>query len=75
MARYRISGQVTISIYTDVEADSPDAAIEEAEGRAMKRLCWSCGDSRGSDEEWVTSGELDGTAQEMKCEGEVGDGE
>lgn len=71
MAKYRISGQVTISIFTEVEADTPEAAIEEAEGRPMKRLCWSCSDSKTEDEEWVTSGELDGTPQEMKCEEEV----
>jgi len=60
--RYRVVGTVTITVLTDVEADSPAAAAEIAEGRPLMGLCWQCASGRGheKDSEWRTSGELDG---------------
>ncbi len=59
--RYRLSGTLTISVCTDVEAASPEEAckILEDEGRPVVTLCHQCSGGN-SFVEWVTSGELDG---------------
>lgn len=59
---------VTISVLTDVEAESEDEAIRLAEERSVIGLCHQCGGNRTRDEEWVTSGELDGEPQELTAE-------
>lgn len=60
--RYRIKALLTISVSTDVEADSIEEAREIAADRPIIDLCHQCsvGDA---DEQWVTSGELDGSPQ------------
>lgn len=73
MPVYVVSAEVTISMYTEVEADSPEKALEIAEGRDIKRLCIHCSGDDDKREEWVTSGELDGSPTKMKVDGEVED--
>jgi hypothetical protein len=67
MPKYTISGKVTISVYTEVVADTEEGAIEEANERPMMSLCHQCAGGIPSDK-WVTSGELDGTVEELKAE-------
>lgn len=59
---YRVSSLVTISMYTDVVAESKSEAIEIASSRGLQGLCHQCssGNNALENEEWVTSGELDG---------------
>lgn len=68
--RYRVYGEVTISCYTVVEADTVEQAIEIAEGRAMCSV--GSPESYGGDEneEWFHSGELDGEARYTSVEPE-----
>lgn len=62
--KFRVVGQITISMHTDVEADDAEQAGTIAEGRGVMGLCYHC--SRGEpDEEWITSGELDGEIQPL----------
>lgn len=60
MPKYQVDGTTTISIYTIVEADSEEEAIETA----MQRSFCSIGDPESygdkSDRVWFHSGELDG---------------
>jgi hypothetical protein len=62
MAKFRVSSMVTISIYTDVEAETEEEAIDAASERPMMALCHQCSGGGESRECWVTSGELDGEA-------------
>ena len=58
--KYRVSTTCTISLHTDVEADSQEEAIKKAfDERGVMSLCNQCSGGQ-SEEEWVTSGELDG---------------
>jgi hypothetical protein len=56
---YRVSGTITISVFTDVLARGEHEAAELAELNPVMSLCHQCA---GGEEkkEWVTSGELDG---------------
>jgi hypothetical protein len=60
---FRLSAKVTVSAYTDVDADTLDAAIAEAE----KRSVGVGGERNGNppDEEWVID-DGDGTPYEIK---------
>lgn len=58
MPRYRVPGTMTISVFVDVEAASPEEAREKAHEHGVPSLCWSC--ARGEPDRWRTSGELDG---------------
>ncbi len=69
MKRYRVCGVVTISISTVVHAKSKAAAEKAALERGMVSLCHQCADG-DQDEEWVTSGELDGEPTELVVEEE-----
>ena len=57
--RYSVSGVITISVHTEVEACSPEEARRIAtEEHGIMSLCHQC--AKGSPtEEWVTSGEFD----------------
>ena len=55
--KYRVEGQVTISISTLVNAESEADAIRIATNRRMCDIYESVSDETS---EWVTSGELDG---------------
>lgn len=59
MSTYWVSGQVTISVSTRVEAKSKKEAKKLAADRGLVNLCRQCADG-DPDDEWVTSGELDG---------------
>lgn len=67
MKKYTVSGVVTISVHTDVEARSPSEAKRIACGRGMVALCARCAEGEPS-EEWVTSGELDGEPDRLEVE-------
>jgi hypothetical protein len=66
MARVAVVAEVTISIHTYVEAESGEEAMDVAEGRPMHSLCYQCGGDSTVDEEWCTSGELDGSPVKMR---------
>ena len=69
MPKYIVSATVTISIQTEVIADTEEAALEQAYGRPMMSFCHQCTHGYPEDE-WITSGELDGTPQELRAEEE-----
>lgn len=56
--KYRVVGQVTISVHVDVEAKNPKEAKALAQEAGMQHLCHAC--STGDEGTWCTSGELDG---------------
>lgn len=57
--KYIVTGMITISIYTKVEADSEEEARKKAMENGVIGLCHQCSAGHPS-EEWCTSGELDG---------------
>lgn len=71
MPKYIVSASVTVSVWTEVEADTAEQARELAEDRPMQSLCHRCGETRRGQEreEWRTSGELDGTPSGLRAEG------
>jgi hypothetical protein len=72
-SRYRVMAECTISVETIVEASSPEKARDLAHERTMMSLCHSC--SSGSpEEEWVTTGELDGEPMNLKVEEDADEG-
>lgn len=58
--KFRVCGVITISVYTEVEAETPEEARKLAEEQPVMTLCHYCV-SGEPDREWVTNGELDGT--------------
>jgi hypothetical protein len=60
LAKYIVSGTITISALIEVEADNEQEAREKAEDSPVISLCHYCAD-KSPDCEWVTSGDLDGT--------------
>lgn len=52
---FTVAGTVTLSV--EVEADSLEGAVKEAQRAGMMSLCHRCGSSQPG--EWHTSGELD----------------
>jgi hypothetical protein len=68
MKRFRVAGVATISVHTDVDAETPEEAIQIAKWRPMQRLCFQCSGAEGADDEWRTSGELDGEPDELEAE-------
>jgi hypothetical protein len=63
--KFTVTALATISIATKVEAFTPEGALEIAEDRPMQTFCNQCSGGNPS-EEWTTSGEIDGTAQDLK---------
>ncbi len=59
MKKFNLSGVVTISIYTEVEANSLEEAIQIAEGRSIE--AYRFGDKEQASEVWVSE-EFDGMA-------------
>jgi hypothetical protein len=56
--KYSFAIAATITLTTDVEADSLEEAIEEAQSRGTQSLCHQC--STGDvDVEWSLTGEID----------------
>jgi hypothetical protein len=70
LKRYAVTAQVTISIHTYVKAETPEEAYNIAEARPMVGLCYQCGGDGSVNEEWCTSGELDGSPDKMRVEEE-----
>lgn len=68
MPKYMVTSAITISMHTEVEADSAEEAKEIASQRGIMSMCHSCARSDGDDEEWRTSGELDGEPVELFAE-------
>jgi hypothetical protein len=69
LKKYRVCAQVTISIYTDVEAGSRKEALEIAAGRDMAAIHHAVYDTAAiAAAEWVTSGELDGEPCDLRIE-------
>ena len=62
---YTVSAECTVSVYTDVLASSPEEAKQLAEDRPMVAIHES-GEDRT--QEWVTSGELDGTPRNLRAD-------
>ena len=64
MTKYHVTAMCTISVTTDVEAESEEEALEIAIDRGMQDLCYQCSGGQWSSldasREWVTSGEIDG---------------
>lgn len=63
MKKFKLSGVVTISIYTEVEADSIEEAIEIAENRTIEANNW--GDKSQASDVWV-SDEFDGMPDKIR---------
>jgi len=68
MAKYTVSGTVTIGIHTVVEASSPEEALEIAQERELISLCHQCGGTQNAGEMFCTSGELDGAVTDLKVD-------
>lgn len=68
MPRYLVTGLVTVSVHTVVEAKTKAQALLLAEERALPSLCHQCASCDGADEGWRTSGELDGSIEQMEAE-------
>lgn len=67
--KYRVCALVTISVHTDVVAESEEQALEMAEERSLAAVHHSIYDTTHlAKTEWVTSGELDGTPFELRVE-------
>ncbi len=57
MPKFLVTGEITISIHTEVVAKTPEAAKRSAAKRPTQTISEMSGDA-GS--EWVVGGELDG---------------
>lgn len=58
MRTYRFTSTMTISVLTEVDADTLEMAVREARDRRPVSLCHQC--ATGEHDTWNTSGELDG---------------
>ena len=65
MAKFNLTAEVTISIYTEVEATDLDEAIAIAESREIERYHW--GDKTQHESVWVSQ-EYDGIPQNIQAE-------
>lgn len=77
MSKYRVNGMVTISIWCEVEAESPeDAKLVAMEQATPQGFCHQCSGPRHPQlDTWYTSGELDGTPELIDEEPELLEGE
>jgi hypothetical protein len=62
MPRYALHATITVSVYTEVEAPTVEAAREKAMERHVQRLNHTC--SGDPTECWALGGELDGALLE-----------
>lgn len=64
MTKFRLTANVTISVYTEVEADT----LEEAKAIAEERLICSITNTSGDteDEVWMCCDELDGVPMDIE---------
>lgn len=63
MPRYSFTSTATVSIVTNVEADTLKEAMEELDNRGMMTYCNHC-ITNGAEDSWVAE-ELDGDPQEL----------
>lgn len=70
MEKFTVTGLLTISVFTKVEAPSAEQALKEAESRVPMSLCHYCARGESENREWVTSGELDGEPYDLCVEAE-----
>jgi hypothetical protein len=74
MKTYFITSVIGITVHTQVTAKSAKEAKSIALRRGVMGLCHQCADGDSKTEEWVTSGELDGTPEKIldiqECDGE-----
>lgn len=66
MARFRVSGELAISVTVEVEAGSAEEAIEKAGLLPVASLCNQC--QTGEPGEWVPGGGLDGEPLNLRAE-------
>ena len=64
MPKFALVADVTISVHTVVEADTLEEAKSIAEARSLARVK----DDSDADAVWSTSGELDGTPENIRVE-------
>lgn len=62
MPKFRLSAQVTVSAYTEVEAATLDEAIKEAEGRLV--VIGGMNSGEDADESWIID-DADGEATDI----------
>ena len=67
MKKYIVTGLVTISVHTEVFAETAEDAIEMAQERPLQSICHYCSGQKPVDQ-WITSGELDGEVKDMVCD-------
>lgn len=60
---FKLSAMVTISIYTEVEADTIEEAVAEAEGRSIESYHW--GADYAKKEFWIAD-DYDGEPTDIK---------
>jgi len=65
MQTFILSGEVTISVYTSVEAETLEEATQKSENRPVESAQWGHKDQK--DEAWV-SDEYDGEVQNIHQE-------
>lgn len=63
--KFTLIAHVTISVYTEVEADTLEKAIEIADNRSLMSIPTGIGEDKS--EEWVTD-ELDGVPENIRLE-------
>jgi len=63
MKKYQLSGAVTISIFTEVEANSLEEAIQIAENREIE--AYRFGDKEQASEAWVSE-DFDGMPDKIR---------
>lgn len=67
MPKFDVSASVTISVLKTITAKNEKEAREKAEALTVPSLCYQCSEAgKDDDETWELTGELDGTATEIK---------
>ena len=65
MAKFKLTGMVTVSVHTEVEADTLEKAIEIAKERDIERYQWS--DKTQASDVWVNE-DYDGEVHSIEIE-------
>ena len=55
MPKYQIVGCITVGVFTTVEAENEQEALEKAEERSVQGLCRQCVSSENDEELWCLS--------------------
>ncbi len=66
MKTYTVTAVITISLHSEVEAESPEEAERLAENLELPTMCNQCAGSKHDG--WATSGEYDGIATNVEVE-------